>query len=387
MYNNDDLLLFTPGPVQIAPRVLRASGRPMLHHRTQEFQNMLTNVITGMKVLFGTQGDVLLLHTSGRGGMEGALRNIFCPGDKLLCVCNGKFGDMFAEIAEFSGFHVQRIFERWLTPVDVPRIDAILESDPAIKGVTVVHSDTSTGVLNPVEEIGRVVRKHDRLLLVDCISSLGAMAFKTDDWKVDVAVTASQKGLMAGAGLSFVAINERAWQAAERGAVPGYYVNFANIKEFYDQKHQTPGSTPVSLVMAVNESLDMIFEEGPENVYRRHHIIAAAVRKAVEAMGLTVLPPENVGRTDCLTLLETPEGVDPNEVKERAKTRYGILLASGLGHLKNSALRIGHLGTVTPRDALLAVSILEVVLFEMKRIDRPGKGVEAFSAQLQALWY
>ena len=379
-------MLFTPGPVNVSPRVLAAGSRPMIHHRSAEFHTILENVITKMKVLFGTADDVLLVHTSGRGAMTGALRNLFAPGEKLLCICNGKFGEMFANIAEACDFEVERIFEDWLQPVDPMQIDAALKNDPSIKGITVVHSDTSTAVANPIADIGRIVRRHDRLLIVDCISSLGAMEFKLDEWQVDAAITASQKGLMSPAGISFVAVGKRGWAAVEKGAKPGYYVNFKDIKKYHDEKRETPGSTPVSLVVSVNEALEMIFEEGPENVYSRHAVISQAIKNSVQAMGLTLLPESDVDRSNSVTVFKVPDGIKPATIKEMARDKYGILLLMVAGHFdfNETALRIGHLGLITIREALLVISILELILFELGVVDKPGRGLEAYHSTLKS---
>ncbi len=376
-------ILFTPGPVSISPRVLAAGSRPMIHHRTPEFHIILDNVIKKMKVLFGTAADVLLVNSSGRGSMEGALRNLFSPGEKILSICNGKFGHMFADIAEACDLDVHRIFENWLQPVILEQVDAALKNNPDIKGVTAIHSDTSTAVINPIWEIGSIVRRHDRLLLVDCISSLAAMEFKFDEWEVDVAITASQKGLMTPTGLSFVAINHRGWAAVEKATKPGYYVNFKNIKKFYDEKCETPGSTPVSLVVSVNESLEMIFEEGLENVYHRHAVISQAIKSSLQAMGLTLLPEGDVDRSHSVTVFKIPEGIKPATVRQMAKDKYGILIASGHSDFKEIALRIGHLGMITTREALLIISALELIFFELGVVDKPGKGLEALHASLK----
>ena len=383
MQKDSTPMLFTPGPVNVSPRVLAAGSRPMIHHRSDEFHAILDNVITKMKVLFGTAEDVLLVHTSGRGAMTGALRNLLAPGEKLLCICNGKFGEMFANIAETCDFEVERMFEDWLQPVNLEQIDVALNNDPLIKGVTVIHSDTSTAVANPIADIGSIARRHDRLLIVDCISSLGAMEFKFDDWQVDAAITASQKGLMAPTGISFVAVNQRGWAAVEKATKPGYYVNFKNIKKFYEEKHETPGSTPVSLVVSVNEALEMLFEEGLPNVYLRHEILSQAIRDSVQAMGLTLLPEGNVVRSHTVTLVKSPEGVKPSLIREMAKEKYGILIASGLGNFKESAIRIGHLGIMTPREALLVTAVLELILFELGAVEKPGSGLEALHACLK----
>jgi len=358
----------------------------MIHHRTPEFHAILGNVIEKMKQLFGTTDDVLLVHSTGRGSMGGALRNMFSPGEKVLCICNGKFGHMFADVAEACDLEVQRIFTEWLAPVITEQIDEALRQDPAIKGVTVIHNDTSTAVINPIAEIGNIVRRHDRLLLVDCISSLGAMEFKLDDWQVDAAITASQKGLMSPAGISFVAISKRGWAAVEKGAKPGYYVNFKNIKKFYDEKRETPGSTPVSLVASVNEALEMIFEEGLENVYHRHAVISQAIKNSLQAMGLTLLPEGDVDRSHSVTVFKVPNGIKPATIREMVRDKYGILITMAAGHFdfNETALRIGHLGLVTPREALLIISVLELILFELGVVNKPGRGLEAYHSTLKS---
>ena len=379
-------MLFTPGPVNVSPRVLAAGSRPMIHHRTPEFHIILDNVITKMKKLFGTADDVLMVHTSGRGAMEGALRNLFAPGEKILCICNGKFGEMFANIAKACDLEVQRMFEDWLQPVNLEQIDAALKSDPLIKGVTVIHSDTSIAIANPIADIGRIVRRHDRLLIVDCISSLGAMEFKLDEWQVDAAITASQKGLMSPAGVSFVAINNRGWAAVEKGAKPDYYVNFKNIKKYYDEKRETPGSTPVSLVASVNEALEMIFEEGLENVYHRHAVVSQTIKNSLQAMGLTLLPEGDVDRSHSVTVFKVPNGIKPATIREMARDKYGILILMAAGHFEftETAMRIGHLGLITAREALLVISALEVILFELGAVDKPGRGLEAYHSTLKS---
>jgi len=383
MEKSTNPLLFTPGPVSISPRVLAAGSRPMLHHRTTEFHVILENAIGKMKQLFGTANDVLLVHSTGRGAMEGALRNMLSPGEKVLCICNGKFGHMFADIAEACDLKVQRMFSEWLSPVMTDQIDRAVAQDNAIRGVTVIHNDTSTAMINPIAELGDVVRRHDRLLLVDCISSLGAMEFKFDDWQVDAAITASQKGLMTPTGISFVAVSPRGWSAVEKASKPGYYVNFKKIKKFFDEKHETPGSTPVSLVAAVNEALEMLFEEGLPNVYRRHETLARAIRHSVKAMNLELLPQSGDNRSHTVTLVKAPAGVRPAHIRKLARDKYGIMIASGLDELKETAFRIGHLGIITTREALLVVAVLELILLELGVIEKPGDGLAAFHASLR----
>ena len=291
-----------------------------------------------------------------------------------------------ARIAKACDLEVQRMFEDWLQPVNLEQIDAALKNDPSIKGVTVIHSDTSTAIANPIADIGPIVRRHDRLLIVDCISSLGAMEFKLDEWQVDAAVTASQKGLMSPAGISFVGISNRGWAAVEKAAKPGYYVNFKNIKKYYDEKRETPGSTPVSLVASVNEALEMIFEEGLENVYHRHAVVSQTIKNSLQAMGLTLLPEGDVDRSHSVTVFKVPNGIKPATIREMARDKYGILILMAAGHFEftETAMRIGHLGLITAREALLVISALEVILFELGAVDKPGRGLEAYHSTLKS---
>ena len=208
------------------------------------------------------------------------------------------------------------------------------------------------------------------------------MPFSFDDLKVDVAVTASQKGLMSPAGISFAAVNQRAWAAVERTANPSFTVDLKRMKKFYDEKRETPGSTPVSLVASVNASLEMIFEEGLQNVYERHRVVSRAIRRGVQGMGLTLLPEGKVDRSHAVTLIKSPEGIKPTTVKTLAREKYGIMIASGLGELQDTSFRIGHIGMIGVREALLVVSALELILRELGVAEKPGSGLDAFYESL-----
>lgn len=376
-YDND--ILFTPGPTNIPPRVLAAGVYPSFHHRTPEFSNILNSVMVRMKQLFITSGDVLLVHTSGRGAIEGCIRNLFSVGDKILSICSGKFGKMMAEIGEVNGLQVEKIFSSWEEPIDYSVIDRKLAEDNKIKAVTITHCDTSTGVINDIKVIGEIIRKHNRILIVDCISSLGCLEFRFDDWNVDVAITSSQKGLMSSTGISFVAINERAWELTAKSTMSHYYINFKDIKDKFHSSKETPGSTPVSLIVSVNESLNMIFEEGIENVWRRHEIISIAIKESMKTLGFKIFPQSDVLRSHSLTVLQNPEGINSQDIINIVKNKYGILIASGLGEkYKENVIRIGHMGSITVRDALLLVSTMECVLYELGCTKNIGKGIETF---------
>ncbi|HYE08660.1 MAG TPA: alanine--glyoxylate aminotransferase family protein [Patescibacteria group bacterium] len=374
-------LLFTPGPTNVPYRVLEAGSRPMLHHRTAEFSKIVENSIYKMKEVFGTKEDVLMVHTTGRGAMEGALKNLFQPGEEILSICNGKFGEMFADIGETIGLKVTRTCTNWLEPIQLEVIEKELEANAHIRGVTITHCDTSTGVANPIEQIGEVVRKHGRLLIVDCVSSLGCMEFKFDEWRVDVALTASQKGLMSPTGISFVAINERAWDVIEKSNSNGYYINFKEIKKEFGRL-ETPGSTPTSLAASVNESLNMIFEEGLENVLKRHETISIAIKECMPAIGLELFPKGLTNRSHSLTVLKVPEGISSEQIVTMAKEYYGIQIAGGLGKYKDTTIRIGHMGYIREREALLIIAALEDIMHRLGYTESMGRALKIFNGLL-----
>lgn len=373
----DDFVLFTPGPVTVPHEVSVAGSKPMYHHRTPEFSAILESTIEKSKHLFSTENDVLLVHSTGRGAMEGALRNLLSPGERILCICNGKFGEMFGHIGKIAGLDVVKIFEDWENLIDTNEIDQILKDDSSIRAVTMVHSDTSNAIENPVGLVGKIVREHNRLFVVDCISSLGAMPFFFNKWFVDVAITSSQKGLMAPAGISLVALSERAWKAIEKAQKRSYYIDFNQIKKFYDNKRETPGSTPVSLVEAVEASLNLILDEGISNVYKRHRFVADAIRAGAENIGLELFPKGLHTRSSSVSAFSLPDGIYSTNIRKVLRGRYGILIAAGLGEYVDSVVRIGHIGKVNERDVILMISALELILYDLGVSSSVGEGLMA----------
>lgn len=360
-------LLMTPGPSRVPERVLQAGARPMLHHRSAEFSASLARTVEGVRGLFGASGDVLPLHTTGRGGMEGAVCNLFSPGDELVACCNGKFGEMWAGIAETYGLMVHRVATDWTRGVDPLEVDAALRAHPRARAVTLVQSDTSTGVLNDVQGVAAVARAHGVLCMVDCISALGGIPFRFDDWGVDVAVAASQKCLMSSAGLAFVAVSDRAWEADRTARLPHSYIDFAAIrKSLAGSRPETPGSTPVHLVLQVEAALRMIEEEGVENVFARHEAMAALARERTAALGLSPPFPGLDRRSPTLTPLLAPDGVTPKAIRDYLRER-GVLVAGGLGPYTSTVFRIGHLGDIRPADVERTLDLLAEALAHVTR--------------------
>ncbi len=374
-----DLQLFTPGPVNVPPRILAAGARPMLHHRTPEFSRILTAMVEKAQRLFGTRQDVLPVHATGRGAMEGTITNLCSPGDEVLSVCNGRFGEMYAAMAERHGLKVRRICTDWLKPLDLAEVAAALRESPAARAVTVVQCETATAAVNDIPAIAALAREHGTLILVDSVSAAGCMPMEFDAWGADAMVTASQKGLMGPTGLSLAVLSDRAWRAADEAGLPAYYIQFREIrKALHGTRPETPGSTPVSLVCSVEEALSMIEAEGKDDTYARHARVATAVRAGLEAMGLRLFPPDLANRSASVTAFSVPPGITGPALRAALKDEFGIVVAGGLGPVyKDTVIRIGHMGYVFPKDALTVVGALEACLFKLGCVHELGRGTAA----------
>jgi len=356
------LLLMTPGPTRVPERVLRAGARAMIHHRTAEFSAELAAAIEMLGPVFGTKSASLPVHTTGRGATEAAIANLFCAGDEIIACCNGKFGEMWADLATSYGLVVHRAATDWSREVDATEIDQLLRERPSLRAVSLTFGDTSTGVRNDIAAVARVARERGVLLMVDGVSSIGGMPFAFDDWGVDVAVVASQKCLMSAPGLAFVAMSERAWAANKRATLPRSYWNFLDIHRHVTQaKPETPGTTPVSLVLQVAEALRMMHEEGLDRVYARHEAMAELTRRRADELGLSLQMPTLRNHSATLTALACPAGVAPKTIRDPLKAR-GILTAAGLGPYEPTAFRIGHMGDIRMADVERTLDALTEVL-------------------------
>jgi len=379
----EDLSLFTPGPVNVPPRVLAASARPFLHHRTAEAGAIISSLVRQAKILFETQQDILLVHTTGRGAMEGAVQNLLSPGDEILAVCNGKFGEMFAEIAEKNGVITHRIGTDWLKPLRLEDVDEALKTKPNVKAITVCHNETTTACLNDVKRIACIAKKYGILTLVDAVSSAGCTPIRFDEWQIDALVTASQKGLMSPPGLSLVVLSDAAWKAVDASRNIRFYIQFRDIqKNLNGKRAETPGTTPMSLVASVDEALSMILSEGKEQCYERHELVAKAIRCGLTAMGLGLFPEECDSRSPALTAFRVAPEVSA-ALKKYLRETFGIVVASGLGkEYKDSVVRIGHMGHVYAKDALTIIAAVEASLYHFGAIDSIGAGTAACSRSI-----
>ena len=363
----EPLLLMTPGPTRVPQRALDAGGTPMIHHRTPAFSKALASVIEHLRPIYGTRSaDILPIHTTGRGGLEAAITNLYSSGDEIIACCNGKFGEMWAELAESYGLVVHRVCTDWSKNVDPNEVAQALAAHPRVRGLTMTHSDTSTGVQNDVAAVLALTRSRGVLGMVDCISALGGTPFEFDAWGADVVVTACQKCLMASPGLAFVAVSERAWAAYKTARLTRNYWDFEAVRaNLARPQPETPGTAPVHIFLQLAESLTMIHEEGLPAVYARHEEMAEMTRSRAAKLGFGPLYPGFSKRSPTLTALRTPEGVSPKMLREKLMQR-GILVAEGLGPHVAHCIRIGHMGDIRPRDIDRTCDALEAILDESR---------------------
>ena len=346
--------LLIPGPTPLPPRVLQAMARQMTNHRDPAFGRMMAETLDGLRAVFQTRNDIIPLVCSGTGGLEAAITNFLSPGESVLSVNNGHFSERFAEIAERFGVRVDRVMAEWGRPVPLDAIDQRLRSTTGrgYRAVLVTQSETSTGVHNDIAAIRSILKDHPALLMVDAVSSLGAIPLQTDAWQVDVVATGSQKALMSPPGMAFVSVSDRAWAAAERATIPRFYLD---LRRGRDAVHRavpsTPFTTAITVAYAVHEAVRLIHEEGLERVFERHRRMARMVRAGVRGMGLETLP-EDAYAVDTVTAVRVPDGVDAAAVVRHAREHHGVLFGGGIGRLEHTIVRIGHLG-YTRRDLLL----------------------------------
>lgn len=365
-----------PGPTPVPPRILRAMVRPMMNHRGPEFKELMKDVMDGLAQLFRTKNPVLIFPSSGTGGLEASLVNTLSPGDKVLCVSIGFFGDRYADIAGKFGAQVEKLAFPWGEDADMDRVAQTLKENPGIKAVTVTQNETSTGVTNNIQAVASLVKQTDAILIVDAVSGLGAIDLQTDAWGVDVVVSGSQKALMLPPGLSFLSVSEKALEASKHAAMPRYYWDFAEMRKWME-KGQTPYTPALSLFYALQESLTLLLDEiGLARNIQLHTIRAKAVRTAAHALGLDLLAEDRCASTT-VTSIRAPSGIHVHDLRRVMREEYNVVIAGGQGALTESVFRIGHLGWVGETDILTTVLALEFCLKRQGFSFESGAGVSA----------
>ena len=374
--------LLTPGPTSVPSEVLLAQARPMIHHRTDDFNNVVRECAEGLKYVFqAPESDVCIFASSGTGAMESSIANCFCPGDKVIIAENGKFGERMVQIAKVYGLEPIVLSYGWRMCVDPADIAAKLEENPDARGVIVTQSETSSGVLNDVQAVGQIVAGYeDCVFIVDSITGIGAVELKADEWKIDCVMTGSQKGLMLPPGLAACTVSPKAWKAYERSTLPKFYFDWGKYKANL-AKDTTPFTPAVSLMIGLAESLKLIREEGLDNVIARHAKLASATRAGVEALGLELFAPAE-GRGSAVTPVVVPEGIDGKKIVSTMKNKYGVTIAGGQGDYAGKIFRIGHLGYVSDFDIITCLAALEMTLSDLGYEFEAGAGVKAAEAVL-----
>jgi len=369
--------LFTPGPTDVPPEVLNETAKPMFHHRTPRFQAMFGEVNAGLKKMLMTANDVLTIAGSGTAGMEAAIA-CACRRDKKVLVANGgKFGERWVKVAKVYGLDVDEVVLEWGTAITPETVREKLAT--GLYGtVVVVHSETSTATACDLAGIGKVVAETDAILIADCITAAGVLELRTDEWKIDIVATGSQKALMLPPGLATLAVSEKAWKVIDTIKAPCFYLDLKAYRKSA-AKNDTPYTPAVSLIRGMKVAVEMINAIGIEKVWSRSALLAKATREACEALGMNVFSRQP---SDSVTCIVYPPGVD-DAFRKKLKEKYGVNVAGGQNELKGKCFRVSHMGYVDPVDTIGLIAAIEYTLAELGVKVEIGKGVAAAARVLR----
>ena len=365
--------LLSPGPTPIPNEVALAMSATMVHHRTPQFNQVFYEAREGLKKLFGAKNDVLTLASSGTGAMEASVTNLFSPGDKVLVINGGKFGERWLNITNAYGLSSVELKVEWGQAVKVADIEKQLKSHPDIQGVLIQASETSTTVFHPVKEIAQLT-KNGPLFVVDGVTAVGVAPVPVDEWGIDVLVTGSQKALMLPPGLAFIALSDRAWEQTKKAKLPRFYFDL-NLERKNQQKGSGAFTPAVSLIFGLRAALAMMEKEGMVHVYARHERMSRATRAAAKALGLKLLAPDSPSYA--ATGIYLPSGIDADQVLDYLRDKMNVVLAEGQDQLKGKVIRIAHVGYMGAFDVITAIAALEMALRKFGAEIPFGKGVAA----------
>ncbi len=369
--------LVTPGPTPVPPQVLAATALPMIHHRGPDFRATLARVIERLRLVFRTESELLTFTSAGTGVMESAVQNLCSPGDRVLVVSHGYFGERFAAIAQAYGCNLVQLRYSWGETPSAEEVGEKLDEMGGAKVVFITHSDTSTGVVSDLRSIAERLNGGDAITVVDAISSLAAVPLETDAWGLDVVITSSHKALMCPPGLAFASVSERAFETGRRATSPRYYFDWERTRAA-QERGENPFSPAISLYLGLDVALGMIIEEGLEAAHERHVRLGRACRAGVKAMGLELFSPDE-DRAAVVTAIRMPPDVDGQGVVLSMRERSGVTIIGGQGELRGKIVRIGHIGYVDVFDVTTALAALEVAMAET------GADIERSAAVTAAL--
>lgn len=371
----DQTILRIPGPSPIPPSVQRAMNQTMIGHRGKETSQMLKHIAPGLKQIFGTEQEVAIIAGSGTAGLETAVVNVVKPGDEVLVVVTGAFGDRFTKICGAYNIKTHVLNVEWGKALDPEEVKAYVAEHPEVKVVFSTYCETSTGVLNPIDRLVIAIREvSEALVVVDGVSCVGGVETKMDEWGIDVMVTGSQKAFMLPAGLTFVAASERAWKVIEENEQPRFYLH---LKKYRDNllKDTTPFTPALSLLFGLEQVLNLIEAEGLENVYARHELLKNMTRAAFKAINIPLLTTDK-DASPTVTAVQ-PEDFDAEEFRKILKQEFAISIAGGQQHLTGKIFRIGHMGYCSPIDMLQIISAVEIALIKIGKDIELGKATAA----------
>jgi aspartate aminotransferase-like enzyme len=368
--------LLSPGPTPVPPEALAAGAAPVIHHRGPDFRELMLRTLDRLQKVCRTSNDVLLFTASGSGAFESAIVNVLSPGERVLVVTAGAFGDRWCAMASAFGADVYELRYAWGETPQPDHLRSRLDETGA-EVVILVHSETSTGVVADVQALARVARDAGALVVVDAVSSLGAVPIETDAWGLDVVVAGSQKALMTPPGLSLATVSAAAWERARRSTTPRYYFDWERMRKALESG-STPFTPAVTLVASLDVALGLLLDEGLETAFARHAALGRACREGVKAMGLELFSPDEE-RSAVVTAILTPDGVDAKELVLELRDRFGITVAGAHGELGSRMFRIGHIGYYDVLDITTALTAVETLLLER------GAAVEAGAATVRAL--
>jgi aspartate aminotransferase-like enzyme len=356
-------IILAPGPTPIPPEVLLAQGSPLVYHRGPGFGKLMIDVASNLRTLYRTDSaEILLMTSSGTGGLESAVQNLFSPGDEVFVPLAGFFSQRWQRLATAYGLTVHTTEDEWGAKLDPARIADALAEHPATKAVLLTQSETSTGVIQPIEELARVANDAGLLVVVDVVSSLGAVPVEFDGWGLDVAVGGSQKALSASPGIAFVAVSDRAKAASESAQLPRFYFDWREYRKFADLPHpENPWTPAISVMQGLHAALELYFQDGVDAAFQRHAMLSRAVKDGILAMGLDLFG-EGLEHNWTVTAIRAPEGIDADTISDRMRADFGCVIAPGQGPLKGKVFRIGHFGYFNELDIIRGLAALEMTL-------------------------
>ena len=365
--------LMTPGPTPVPEDIRLEMAKPIIHHRTKEYQAIFKDTTEGLKKIFKTSNDIYTFTSSGTGAMEASIVNVLSQGDKIIVVRGGKFGERFGEIAKAYGIEVIPVDVEWGSAPKPEVIKDLLGKNPGVKGVYTTLCETSTATVFDIKAIGEVIRDTNALFIVDTISGLGADDFENDKWGVDIAVCGSQKGLMIPPGLAFCSVSEKAWKAVEASRIPKFYFNFKKYKKAWLDT-DTPFTSAITLVIGLKKAVERINKQGIDNVIAEHKAQANAFREACKAMGMEIF---SKSPSSAVTGVNTPAGMNADDLIKLLKTEFGVTFAGGQENLKGKIFRCAHMGGIDKEHTIESIKALEQALTKLGHKFKAGSGLAA----------